>query len=103
MQSIKKFDMHSRKPSLFLFGLGGKWGRIFLSPLYVLKKFPSRSQRIHKVPNVFSRSSNNTTLLSHMFAQTCPLLISIDGLNARNSIFLYCEYDFYVKEPPKFH
>jgi hypothetical protein len=36
------------------------------------------------------------------FAQTCPLLISIDGLNARNSIFLYCEYDFYVKEPPKF-
>jgi hypothetical protein len=72
MRPIKKFDMHSRKPSLFLFGLGG---RIFLCPLYVLKKFLSRSQRVHKVPNVFSRSSNSTTLLSHMF---CPNLSSFD-------------------------
>jgi hypothetical protein len=36
------------------------------------------------------------------FAQTCSLLISIDGSKARNSIFLYCEYDLYFKEPPKF-
>jgi hypothetical protein len=75
MQPIKKFDMHSRKPSLFLFGLGGKRGRFFLCPLYVLKRFPSRSQRVHKVPNVFSRSSNSTALLSHMF---CPNLSSFD-------------------------
>jgi hypothetical protein len=29
MQPIKKFDMHSRKPSLFLFGLGGQVGKDF--------------------------------------------------------------------------
>ncbi len=70
MQPMGRLSMHSKCLDFFSFNLGGRGWEDFFHFSFVLSMFPSSSQYVLQVPNVFPKGVPNITLLeSHRF---CP-------------------------------